>query len=221
MRWKKMIIIEMVVYFLLTSAIISAGVVKNVSEENIMDNAFEIQERPLVGFTKSKMRLLENIKNNIKDVEMEFIIQSMMEYIDKNGIISVGDINQIINSPELSSSWEFFIFANVFGRAGYLGGAWGFPFHITWLFIIFGVSAALWIGPSLFVRWSARPHSNYDFTDFQIRSLGKNRHITSYHEGFALFSPLGFWTVSIGGNFPHIGSVCSVGLRSPLVFIKM
>jgi hypothetical protein len=209
---------------LLTSAIISAGVaknVKNVSEENIMDNTFEIQEMPLIGFTKSKMRLLENIKNNIKDVEMEFIIQSMMEYIDKNGIISVGDINQIINSPQLSSIWEFFIFANVFGRAGYLGGARGFPFHISWLSIIFGVGAAFWIGPSLFVRWSARPHSNHDFTDFQIRSLGKNRHITAYHDGFALFSPLGFWTISIGGTFPHIGSVCSVGLRSPLVFIKM
>ena len=211
-----------VVSLLLVSNIVSAGVVQNSNETSIWDNKLEIQEKPLNGFTKSKIGLLQKIKENINDLEIEFIIQSIMDYINKTGQITERDIDQIIRSPELSSGWEFFAFASVSGEAGYMAGAGGFPFHVAWLLsILAGRGVGFWVGPSLFVQWGTSHYTSSDYTDFQINSLGDSRHITSYHKGFALFSPFGIWITTVGGTFPNIGSVCSVHLRSPLVFIKM
>lgn len=217
---KTIIVLGAVVSLLLLSGIISAGIIEQSNEITVLQNTKEVEPAVVIpGFTHARIPQLQLVKQNVDDEEFEIILELMINHIREHGQITDKDINQIIASPEIASSVEVFFFARVSGRAGSAAFIGGFPMII----IPFNFFS---FGPNIWVRWTAKgiPDSaQWNYVNFRITSfspLGSTVNINYWHNGLALFCPIGVWSYNWGYQGRELKTIQIQFLRSPIVFIK-
>jgi hypothetical protein len=147
-----------------------------------------------------------------EDDEYKIILQEIVNSLQTNSSLDANDIKVILIS--LGMTGKHVCAGKVSGGAGEnteydeVPTAFGIPFIISFL-----IMSVFWIGPGLYVKWTAKIHPGSGNIDISICDT----HVTENHKGFAL-SNVGSWLHGyVPREFSVPDSVITLNFASPLI----